>query len=116
MSELSVFSKIIEGDIPADLVYEDDQCIAINDRSPQAPVHILVIPRKPLVSLLDAEEADAALLGHLTLVAAKLAKEAGLDNGFRFIANNGKAAGQTVFHLHFHVLGGRSYSEASLQQ
>ena len=114
MAEGSIFSKIMAGDIAADIVYEDEQCIVINDIHPQAPVHMLVIPRKPLVSLLDAEDTDEALLGHLMIVASRMAKQAGLDNGFRLIANNGKAAGQTVFHLHFHVLGGRAYSEAGL--
>lgn len=114
MATVSVFSKIIAGEIPARLVYEDEQCIVIHDAHPQASVHLLVIPRKPLVSLLDAEIADAPLLGHLMVVAAKVAKEAGLDKGFRLVANNGKSAGQSVFHLHFHVLGGRAYSEAGL--
>lgn len=114
VAEVSIFSKIMAGEIPADKVYEDEQCMVIHDIHPQAPVHMLVIPRKPLVSLLEAQQEDAELLGHLMLVAAKVAKEAGLGEGFRLIANNGRQAGQTVFHLHFHVLGGRRYTEAGL--
>ena len=110
----SVFTRIMAGELPADLVYEDEQCLVINDIYPQAPVHMLVIPRKPLVSLADAEAEDAPLLGHLLLVASKVAREAGIADGFRLIANNGRGAGQTVFHLHFHVLGGRRYTEAGL--
>ena len=114
MTEASVFSKIIAGEIPAEFVYEDEQCVVISDIHPQAPVHLLVIPRKPIVSLLETEESDAALLGHLMFVASKVAKEAGLGKGFRLVVNNGRAAGQTVFHLHLHVLGGRKYAEAGL--
>lgn len=110
----SVFTRIIEGELPADFVWQDEHCIVIKDRNPQAPVHLLVIPKKPLVSLADAQTNDQALLGHLMLVAGKVAKQCGIENGFRLIANNGKAAGQTVFHLHFHVLGGRPYKESSL--
>lgn len=110
----SVFSQIMEGDIPADMLYEDEHCIVINDIHPQAPVHMLVIPRKPLVSLAEAEQEDQALLGHLMIVASKMAKQRDIADGFRLIANNGKAAGQTVFHLHFHVMGGRTYSESGL--
>lgn len=110
----SVFTRIIEGELPADFVWQDEHCIVIKDLHPQAPVHLLVIPKKPLVNLADAEENDQALLGHLMLVAAKVAKQAGIESGFRLIANNGKSAGQTVFHLHFHVLGGRQYSEVGL--
>jgi histidine triad (HIT) family protein len=109
----SIFTRIINKEIPSDILFEDEHCIAINDLHPQAPVHFLVIPKKPLASLMDASADDAQLLGHLNVVAATLAKERGLT-GFRFIANNGKAAGQTVFHLHYHVLGGRTYQEAGL--
>ncbi len=115
-SQPSIFSRMMSGEVAVDAVYEDEHCIVINDIHPQAPVHMLVVPRKPLKSLLDAEENDEQLLGHLMLVASKMAKQAGLEKGFRLIANNGKAAGQTVFHLHFHVLGGRAYSEASLSK
>lgn len=114
MADVSVFSRMMQGEIPADIVFEDDLCIVVNDIHPQAPVHMLVIPRKPLVSLMDAEGQDEALLGHLMLVAAKVAKEAGLGTGFRLIVNNGKAAGQTVFHLHLHVMGGQRYAEQGM--
>lgn len=113
MPEASIFSRIINREISSDILYEDEQCIVIRDLHPQAPVHLLVIPKKPIESLMQAVEEDAMLLGHLNLIAAKMATKEGLQ-GFRLIANNGKAAGQTVFHLHFHVLGGKHYQEAGL--
>jgi histidine triad (HIT) family protein len=113
-SKVSVFSKIIQGEIPADILFEDEFCIVIRDANPQAPLHLLVIPRKPIVSLLEATEDDLLLLGHLNLVAAKMAKHAGCENGFRLIANNGAQSGQTVFHLHYHVLGQSSLPEHDL--
>ena len=112
----SVFSKIIAGELAADIIWQDEHCIVIHDIHPQAPVHLLVIPKKPLVSLADAQQNDQALLGHLLLIAADMARKQGIEDGFRLVANNGKAAGQTVFHLHFHVMGGRRYSEATLNQ
>ncbi len=115
-NNVSVFTRIINGEIAGDIVFEDEHCIVLNDLHPQAPVHMLVIPRKPLVSLKEAEEDDATLLGHLMVIASKMAKKSGIEDGFRVIANNGRAAGQTVFHLHFHVLGGRKYSEDGLAQ
>lgn len=114
MSVASIFTRIMVGEIPADLLYEDDHCIVINDIHPQSPVHMLVIPRKPLVSLAEAEASDENLLGHLLLVASKMARQRGIENGFRVVANNGKGAGQTVFHLHFHVLGGKTWTESTL--
>jgi histidine triad (HIT) family protein len=116
MPAVSVFTRIMQGEIPADIVFEDDHCIVINDIHPQAPVHMLVIPRKPLVSLADAEQTDRELLGHLLLVASNMAQQRGIANGFRLVANNGKGAGQTVFHLHFHVLGGKYRAESTLSQ
>lgn len=110
----SIFSKIIKGELSAEIVHDDEHCIVIHDIHPQAPVHLLVIPKKPLASLADAEQHDQALLGHLMLVASKMARRHGIENGFRLVANNGKGAGQTVFHLHFHVLGGRQYQESHL--
>ncbi len=107
MAEETIFSKIIRKEIPADIVYEDDQALAFRDIAPQAPVHFLVIPKAPLVSLGDAEDADAALLGHLMLVARRVAQDAGIGDAFRVVTNSGEAAGQSVFHLHLHVLGGR---------
>ena len=107
----TIFGKIIRGEIPADKVYEDDRALAFKDINPAAPVHILVIPTEHVSNLLDAEEEHAELLGHLMLVAAKVAREQGLEeDGFRLVANNGAGAGQTVFHLHLHVIGGRSLS------
>jgi histidine triad (HIT) family protein len=104
----TIFKRILDKEIPADLVYEDDRCIAIRDINPQAPTHVLVIPRQELVSLVEAKEADGALLGHLLLVAAKLAVKLGLINGYRTVINCGRDGGQSVDHLHVHLLGGRS--------
>lgn len=109
MSE-TIFSKIIAGDIPADIIYEDDQCLAFRDVAPQAPVHILLIPKKAIEKLSDSELSDQALLGHMMLLAPKIAQQEGLDEAFRLVVNNGAAAGQSVFHLHLHIIGGRSLS------
>jgi histidine triad (HIT) family protein len=102
----TIFGKILRGEIPADRVFEDDRCIAFRDVQPQAPVHLLVIPREHLISLAQADQSQESLLGHLLLVAARVAREAGL-NDWRTVINTGADAGQTVFHLHVHVLGGR---------
>ncbi len=110
----SIFTKIIEREIPADILFEDNACIVLRDIQPQAPVHLLVIPKKPLVSLLEATAEDAALLGHLNIVAAKMAQQEGCVDGFRLIANNGEPSGQTVFHLHYHVLGRKRLPEQGL--
>ncbi|MHC5933961.1 histidine triad nucleotide-binding protein [Nostoc sp.] len=109
MSETTetIFSKIIRREIPADIVYEDNLVLAFKDIHPQAPVHILVIPKKPIPTLADAESDDHALLGHLLLTAKRLAEEAGLKNGYRVVINTGDDGGQTVHHLHVHILGGR---------
>ncbi len=103
----TIFSKIIRREIPADIVYEDDQALAFRDINPQAPVHILVIPKKPIPKLADAESEDQALLGHLLWTVKDIAKQEKLENGYRVVINNGADAGQTVFHLHLHILGGR---------
>ncbi|KFM80602.1 Histidine triad nucleotide-binding protein 1, partial [Stegodyphus mimosarum] len=103
----TIFGKILRGEIPTNFIYEDDKCVAFKDVNPQAPVHILVIPRKPIIRLSVAEEEDAPLIGHLMLVAKKVAKEQGLDKGFRVVVNDGPDGGQSVYHLHVHVLGGR---------
>jgi len=106
---MTLFAKIIAGEIPADKVFEDEQCIAIRDINPQAPVHILVIPKKPLVNVASAQAEDAALLGHLLLTAKNLARQEGIaDTGFRLVLNAGRHGGQSVDHLHVHLLGGRS--------
>lgn len=103
----TIFSKIIRREIPADIVYEDDLALAFKDVNPKAPVHILVIPKQPIAKLADAESTDHALMGHLLLTAKRVAQQAGLDNGYRIVINNGADGGQTVYHLHLHVLGGR---------
>lgn len=105
----TIFKKIIDKEIPASVVYEDDLCMAFNDISPQAPVHILVIPKKTTLTMLsDATADDKNLLGHLMFVATKIAKDQNLKD-YRFVVNNGEGAGQTVFHLHLHILGGREF-------
>ncbi|MEL7035651.1 MAG: histidine triad nucleotide-binding protein [Cyanobacteria bacterium J06592_8] len=103
----TVFSKIIRREISADIVYEDELVLAFKDIAPQAPVHIILIPKKPIPKLADATPDDQTLMGHLLLTAKQIASEAGLDNGFRVVINNGSDGGQTVFHLHIHILGGR---------
>lgn len=106
----TIFSKIISRVIPADIVYEDDLCLAFRDINPKAPVHILVIPKKPIPRLADAADDDQALLGHLQLVAGKIAAAEGIGDAFRLVVNSGAGAGQEVFHLHLHLLGGRSFT------
>lgn len=106
----TIFGKIIDGEMEADIVYEDDQCLAFRDINPQAPMHILIVPRKPIPRLADADEADNALLGHLMHTAAKIADDEGYGDAFRLVVNNGAEAGQSVFHLHLHILGGRNLS------
>jgi len=108
MSEDTIFGKIIRGELPADIVYEDDQCMAFRDMYPAAPTHILVIPRKPIPRLCDATAEDQALLGHLMLTANKIAEQEGMGDKFRLVINNGEGAGQSVFHLHLHIIGGRN--------
>ena len=103
----TIFSKIIRKEIPANIVYEDDLSLAFTDINPQAPVHILIIPKKPIVNLATAEHEDQALLGHLLLIAQKVAAQAGLENGYRVVINTGIDGGQTVYHLHIHILGRR---------
>lgn len=99
-----------DGDVPADMVFEDDDCIAIRDINPQAPTHILIVPRKPIPSLNDLTDADRELVGHLFVVAKQLASREGLDEGYRAVFNCGPAAGQSVDHIHLHLLGGRKLS------
>jgi histidine triad (HIT) family protein len=108
-SEDCIFCKIVAGEIPAAKVYEDERAVAFGDINPQAPTHALVIPRAHLPSLNEASESDEALLGHLLLVAARVAGDAGhAERGFRAVINTGAQAGQSVFHVHVHVLGGRA--------
>lgn len=106
----TIFGQIAAGEIPADIVYEDDLAVAFRDINPQAPTHLLVIPREPLASLADAGESNRALLGHLLGVCARVAEMEGLGTGYRVVTNIGRDGGQTVDHLHFHVLGGRRFS------
>lgn len=104
----TIFGKIIRKEIPAQIVYEDDDVLAFKDIQPQAPVHILVIPKQPIAQLSQVTEADQALLGKLIMTARQVATEAGLDEkGYRLVINNGEEGGQTVYHLHLHILGGR---------
>lgn len=106
----TLFSKIINREIPADIVYEDDLCLAFRDVNPQAPVHILLIPKKSIPMVSDTTEQDQSLLGHLILVAKKIAEQQSISDAFRLVINNGSGSGQTVFHLHIHILGGRSFT------
>ena len=103
----TIFDKIINKDIPSDIIFEDEKCIAFNDINPQAPVHFLVIPKYRIPTLEDTKEADSDMLGHLMVVAGRLGKERCPD-GFRLVVNNGVDGGQSVYHLHLHVMGGRS--------
>ncbi len=103
----TIFTKIINKEIPADIVYEDDSSLAFRDVNPQAPVHILIIPKKPMEQLNDAEVSDQELLGHLIFVAHKVAEKEGVADGYRLVLNNGVGAGQLVMHVHFHLLAGR---------
>lgn len=109
MSE-TLFNKIIRREIPADIVYEDEQCLAFRDINPQAPVHILVIPKKNIAMVTDVIEEDESLLGHLLRVASKIAAQENFADAFRLVINNGADVGQTVFHLHVHILAGRSFT------
>ena len=103
----TIFSKIIRREIPADIVYEDDLTLAFRDINAQAPTHILVIPKKPIPRVSDASLEDQSLLGHLLLIVQKVAQQEGLTSGYRVVINNGDDGGQTVDHLHLHILGGR---------
>ncbi|XP_075034845.1 adenosine 5'-monophosphoramidase HINT1 [Mixophyes fleayi] len=103
----TIFGKIIRKEIPANIIYEDDQCIAFHDVAPQAPTHFLVVPKKAISQLSEVEPADDALLGHLMIVGKKCAADLGLARGYRLVVNEGPDGGQSVYHLHLHVLGGR---------
>lgn len=103
----TIFGKIISREIPADIVYEDDDCLAFRDVNPQAPTHVLLIPKKEIARLVDATAADEALLGRLMLTAGKIARDLGVGDAFRLVVNNGAEAGQSVFHLHLHIIAGR---------
>jgi histidine triad (HIT) family protein len=107
VSEKTVFGRIIDGEIPADIVYEDDLCLAFHDVQPVAPIHILIIPKKEVANVASLGATDEALAGHLLLTAAKVARQMKLDQGYRIVANCGQDGGQSVNHLHLHLLAGR---------
>lgn len=108
-SELTLFEKIIAGDIPAEIIHQDDRCIVLRDINPQAPVHLLIIPKKPLPRIAEAGPEDSPLLGHLLLTARAMAEKEGIaDSGYRLVVNNGADGGESVPHLHVHLLGARA--------
>jgi len=107
-TQKTIFKRIIDREIPADVVHEDDHCLAFRDVNPQAPTHVLIVPKREIASLDEVSEVDEILIGHLFAVAAKLARQLGLQNGYRAVVNCGKEGGQTVDHLHVHLLGGRA--------
>ena len=109
MSE-TIFQKIIDKELPADIVYEDDSCLAFKDINPVAPVHILIIPKKRIEKISDSNTEDKELLGHLFLVAGNIARDLGIEDAFRLVVNNGAGAQQTVFHLHIHLIAGREFN------
>ena len=109
MSE-TIFQKIIDKELPADIVYEDDTCLAFKDINPVAPIHILVIPKKRIEKISDSNTEDRELLGHLFLVAGNIARDLGIEEAFRLVVNNGAGAQQTVFHLHIHLIAGREFN------
>ncbi|MGE3408225.1 MAG: histidine triad nucleotide-binding protein [Pirellulales bacterium] len=106
----TIFKRIIDREIPAEIVFEDDRCLAFRDISAQAPTHVLVIPKQEIASLAAVSDEDAPLLGHLLRVATKVAQQLGLQDGYRVVINCGRDGGQSVDHLHLHLLGGRSLS------
>lgn len=115
MADKTLFTRIIDGEIPGQFVYRDEHVVAIRDVHPRAPTHVLVIPRKPVPSLAEMGDDDLELAGHLLLAARRVAEQEGLaERGYRVVINTGKEGGQTVPHLHLHVLGGKGFSEASL--
>jgi histidine triad (HIT) family protein len=105
----TIFGNIIRREIPADIIYEDELCLAFRDINPQAPTHVLVIPKKEIDRLSAATQEDQALLGHLMLAANRIARDLGVEDAFRVVVNNGAGAGQSVFHLHLHLLAGRRF-------
>ncbi|MEZ6059336.1 MAG: histidine triad nucleotide-binding protein [Planctomycetaceae bacterium] len=104
---MTIFSKIINREIPADIVYEDELCLAFRDVSPQAPTHVLLIPKKPLESLDSLDDGDRDLAAHLMMTVPRVARQLEITDGYRTVINTGRDGGQTVFHLHIHILGGR---------
>jgi len=109
MADKTIFEKIIDGDIEGDIVHRDEQVVAFRDVNPQAPTHILVVPRKVIDRIENMTAEDEALVGHMVYVATQIAQREGLGNGYRLVMNNGRGGGQTVFHIHLHLMGGRSF-------
>ena len=107
----TIFQKIIDREVPSKILFEDDKCIVIEDIAPKAPVHLLVIPKKPIKKLSEVKPDDKNLLGHLMIVISEITKELNIEDAFNIIINNGEEAGQTVFHLHIHILAGKNFSE-----
>ena len=107
----TIFEKIIDKELPANIIYEDEKCIVIEDISPKAPIHLLVIPKKPIKMLSASSEKDQALLGHLMLTVKKISEQLNIKDNFNVVINNGEKAGQTVFHLHLHLLSGKDFSD-----
>ena len=105
----TLFQKIIDREIPADILYEDDKSLVFKDINPVAPIHVLIIPKKQIAKISDAEDADLEILGHLMLVAGKVARQLGVEDAFRLVVNNGEKALQSVFHLHIHLISGREF-------
>ena len=109
MSE-TIFQKIIDKELPADIIFEDESCLAFKDINPVAPIHILIIPKKRVEKISDSNTEDKELLGHLFLVAGNIARDLGIEDAFRLVVNNGAGAQQTVFHLHVHLIAGREFN------
>ena len=109
--KILIFEKIIDRELPAKIIHEDDLCIVIEDIAPKAPTHLLIIPKKPIKKLSNAEKEDKDLLGHLMLVAKDVSEKLNINEAFNIVINNGEQAGQTVFHLHIHLLAGRNFSD-----
>tara|TARA_B100001121_G_C18377335_1_gene474543 strand:+ start:287 stop:631 length:345 start_codon:yes stop_codon:yes gene_type:complete len=107
----TIFEKIIDRELPSKIIFEDNKCIVIEDISPKAPIHLLIIPKKPIKMLSEANEEDESLLGHLMLIARKVSEDLNIQDAFNIVINNGEKAGQTVFHLHIHLLAGKNFSE-----
>lgn len=104
----TIFQKIIEKEIPSDIIFEDELCIVIKDINPQAPIHLLIIPKKPIPKLADASKDDLEILGHLMLIVGNMSRQFNVEDAFNVVINNGEKAGQTVFHLHIHLLAGNT--------
>ena len=107
----TIFEKIIDRELPANIVFEDDKCIVIEDKFPKAPIHLLIIPKKPIKKLSEAKNEDKDLLGHLMMVIKDVSEKLNIDDAFNIVINNGEKAGQTVFHLHLHLLAGKNFSD-----